>query len=75
MGETINLNSSNGPCANDSSEIIRTENDLIEITDGILLDARTDISTKNTIRVYAGVCFAHKLALYNRTKIQSPAYS
>jgi len=49
MGEIISLNSSNGACANDSSQIIRTENDLIEITDGILLDARTDISKKNTI--------------------------
>ena len=49
MGEIINLNSSNGACANDSSEIIRAENDLIEITEGILLDARTDISEKNTI--------------------------
>lgn len=49
MGEIINLNSSNGAYANDSSEIIRTENDLTQITDGILLDARTDISKKNTI--------------------------
>ena len=49
MGETISLNSSNGPYANDSSEITEVENDLIEITDRILLDARTDILTKNTI--------------------------
>lgn len=49
MGETISLNNSNEPYANDSSEIIRTENNLIKITDGILLDARTDISKKNTI--------------------------
>jgi hypothetical protein len=49
MGEIISLNSSNGGCANDSAKTIRTENDLIKITDGILLDARTDISKKNTI--------------------------
>lgn len=49
MGEITSLNSSRGVCANDSSEIIRTGNDLIKITDGILLDARTDISKKNTI--------------------------
>lgn len=49
MGESTNMNSFNGDGANDSSEITRTGNDLIEITDGILLDARTDISKKNTI--------------------------
>lgn len=49
MGEIISMNNSNGVCANDSSKIISTANDLIEITDGILQDARTDISKKNTI--------------------------
>ena len=49
MGEIISMKHSNGVCANDSSKIISTANDLIEITDGILLDARTDISKKNTI--------------------------
>lgn len=49
MGEITSMDSFNGNGANDSSEITRTGNDLIEITDGILLDARTDISKKNTI--------------------------
>lgn len=49
MGEITSMNSFNGNGANDSSEITRTGNDLIEITDGILLDARTDISKENTI--------------------------
>jgi len=49
MGEMTSLDGSCGICANDSSEITRAENELIEITDGILLDARTDISKKSTI--------------------------
>ncbi len=49
MGEIISVNSYNGVCVNDSVKIIGTESDLIKISDGILLDARTDISKKNTI--------------------------
>ncbi len=49
MGEIINLNCSNGVCVNDGLKIIGRQYDLIEITEGILLDARTDISKKNTM--------------------------
>ena len=49
MGEVINIYSSGGASSNENSEITRAENDLNRITDEILLDARTDISKKNTI--------------------------
>lgn len=45
MGDIINMNRS------EDAEVIRTENDLIEITEGILLDAKTDITSKNTLSV------------------------
>ncbi len=50
MGETINLDSSAGISANGKSTHIKA-NDMVEIANGILLDARTDISKKNAIHV------------------------
>ena len=50
MGETITLDSSAGISANGESTDIKA-NDLVEIANGILLDARTDISKKNAIHV------------------------
>jgi len=43
MGDIININRS------EDVEIMRTENDLIGITEGILLDVRTDLSSKQML--------------------------
>ena len=45
MGEIINIK-----CHNDA-ENTRVENDLVEIAEGILLDARTDLASKTTLSV------------------------
>lgn len=45
MGENVNINNSN------AVEIVRTENDLIELTEGMLLDARAIINSKKTLSV------------------------
>lgn len=45
MSEIINLNPS------DDIEDVRTEGDLIKITEGILLDARTDLNCKKSLSV------------------------
>lgn len=45
MREIINMNRS------EDVEIVKMEYDLIEITEGILLDARTDLSSKKTLSV------------------------
>jgi len=45
MGDIIKINHS------EDVQVVRTKNDLIEFTEGILLDARADLSSKNTISV------------------------
>jgi len=45
MGEIVNINNSN------EVEVVRTENDLIEITEGMLLDARSTINSRKTLSV------------------------
>lgn len=45
MGEIININNSN------EAEVFRTENDLIELTEGMLLDARASINSRKTLSV------------------------
>jgi len=45
MGEIVNINNSN------EVEVVRTENDLIELTEGMLLDARATINSKKTLSV------------------------
>lgn len=45
MGEIIKLEHP------ESTEVVRTENDLVEITEGILMDARADLSSKNTLSI------------------------
>lgn len=45
MGEIVNINNSN------EVEVVRTENDLIELTEGILLDARATINSRKTLSV------------------------
>lgn len=45
MREIINMNRS------EDVEVVRMENDLLEITEGMLLDARTDLSSKKTLSV------------------------
>lgn len=45
MGEIVNID-----CHNDV-ENARVENDLVEIAEGILLDARTDLASKTTLSV------------------------
>jgi len=42
MGEIININRS------ENVGVTRKENDLIEFAEGILLDTRADLVTKNT---------------------------
>lgn len=52
MGEIIDLNNvSNRECYNEISETNRVKKDLIEITDRILAETRTDISTSKFISV------------------------
>ncbi|MGD9579391.1 MAG: hypothetical protein AB7Y74_14235 [Syntrophorhabdus sp.] len=45
MGEIININRS------ENVGVTRKENDLIEFAEGILLDTRADLVTKNTLSV------------------------
>lgn len=45
MGKIVNINNSN------EVEADRTENNLIELTEGMLLDARATINSKNTLSV------------------------
>lgn len=45
MGKIVNINNSN------EVEAVRTENDIIELTEGMLLDARATINSKNTLSV------------------------
>lgn len=45
MGEIVNINNFN------EVEAVRTENDLIELTEGMLLDARAIINSKKTLSV------------------------
>jgi hypothetical protein len=45
MGKIVNINNSN------EFQAVRTENDLIELTEGMLLDARATINSKNTLSV------------------------
>ncbi len=45
MGKIVNINNSN------EVEVVRTENDLIELTEGMLLDARATINNKKTLSV------------------------
>lgn len=49
MGEIISVKSPNKSFSDDSPEMIRTGNELIEIANGLLFDACTDISKKNSI--------------------------
>ena len=45
MGEIININHS------EDGHIVRTDNDLIEFTEGILFDARADLGNNDTVSV------------------------
>lgn len=45
MGEIVNIKNSN------LVEVLRTENDLIELTEGMLLDARATINSRKTLSV------------------------
>lgn len=45
MGKILNINNSN------EVEAVRIENELIELTEGMLLDARATINSKNTLSV------------------------
>lgn len=45
MEKIVNINNSN------EVEAVRTENDLVELTEGMLLDARSTINSKNTLSV------------------------
>lgn len=45
MGNIVNINNSN------ELEAVRTENDLIELTEGMLLDVRSTINSKNSFSV------------------------
>lgn len=45
MGEIVNINNSS------EVEVVRTENDLIELTEGMLLDARATINSRKTLSV------------------------
>jgi hypothetical protein len=45
MGENANANNSN------EVEVVRKENDLIELTEGMLQDARATINSKNTLSI------------------------
>lgn len=49
MGEIINMNEDNELGMDCGNYIIKNEKNLLEITEGILLDTRTDISRKNTL--------------------------
>lgn len=49
MDEIIKLNTSKEISTANESDIIRNENDLVEITEGILFGVRADISKKNTL--------------------------
>ena len=51
MSDIININKINEVVDADNSKIIGNENDLIKLTDDILIDTRTDITEKDTMSI------------------------
>ena len=51
MSDVININKINEVVDADNSKIIGNENDLIKLTDDILIDTRTDITEKDTMSI------------------------
>lgn len=49
MRAHMNLNGSNEVCTDSNEKTVRTEKNLVEITEGILLDMSTDIEQKNVL--------------------------
>lgn len=51
MSDIININKTNEVVDADNSKIIGNENDLIKLTDDILIDTRIDITEKDTMSI------------------------